>query len=99
MNRKIITILAALAPIAAVADDAPGVTIPAPTAVVRGVTRNLNGEPLGEVRVAVCNMNENTPHVTLSANDGTFLVAGLTPGQYQITAQSEGYATELPLVV
>ncbi len=35
----------------------------------------------------------------MSGNDGTFLVAGLKPGQYQITAKADGYETELPITV
>ncbi|HEV1288226.1 MAG TPA: TonB-dependent receptor [Bryobacteraceae bacterium] len=103
MTRKIIKILLAVAPIAAAmpADDAPGTTIsaPTPTGAVRGVTRNLAGDPLPEVRVAVCNMDENSPHVSISGHDGAFVVAGLQPGKYQITAQAEGYETELPIIV
>ncbi len=75
------------------------VAIPSVTGVLRGMTRNLAGEPLAEVHVAVCNMNENSPQTTLSGLDGTFLVAGLKPGQYQITAQVDGYETELPIIV
>jgi hypothetical protein len=88
MNRKVVTILFALAPFAA-----------ATGGVIRGVTQNLAGEPLAEVQVAICNINENTPHMTLSGKDGAFLIAGLPAGKYQITAQTDGYETELPLIV
>lgn len=84
-------ILLALAPIVAAETAGP--------AVLKGITKDLSGEPFAEVQVAVCNMNENTPHTTLSGRDGTFLVAGLVPGKYQITAKTEGYETELPIVV
>jgi hypothetical protein len=96
MNRTIIAIVLAYAPIAAAlpADDGAGTT-----GVIRGVTQNLAGEPLAEVRVAICNMNENSPQMTLSGSDGKFLLAGLKPGQYQITAQADGYETELPITV
>jgi hypothetical protein len=63
------------------------------------VTQNLAGEPLAQVRVAICNLDENTPHMTMSGNDGTFLVAGLKPGRYQITAMTDGYETELPVLI
>jgi Putative beta-barrel porin-2, OmpL-like. bbp2/Carboxypeptidase regulatory-like domain len=85
MHRFLFATMLAIAPIA-------------PAAELRGVTR-LEGEPLGEVRVAVCNIHENTSHVVLSGMDGKFLVANLDPGQYQITAQAEGYETGLPLIV
>jgi hypothetical protein len=104
MNRRIITILLGIVPFASTGlcnepvDDA-SVTPLAATGVLRGVTRDPSGEPLPEVRVAICNMNENTPQMTLSGNDGTFLVAGLKPGKYQITAEADGYETELPITV
>src|SRR5580704_16180973 len=103
MNRTIIAALLGIASFGAAqpADDAADTTIstPAPVGIIRGVTRDPAGEPLAEVRVAICNLNENTPQTTLSGNDGTFLVAGLKPGKYQITAQSDGYETELPINV
>ena len=80
------------------ADDA-NITAPATAGIIRGVTLDPAGEPLAEVRVAICNINENTPQMTLSGNDGKFLLAGLKPGQYQITAQADGYETELPMTV
>src|ERR1700722_11144481 len=89
MDRTIIRILLVLAPLAAAQE--PG--------IIRGVTRNLAGEPLAEVNVAICNINENAPHIAMSGSDGTFLVAGLKPGQYQITAKADGYETELPINV
>jgi hypothetical protein len=98
MNRTIINILLAIAPFGA-ALAADNETIAPATGIIRGITRDLAGEPLPEVRVAVCNMNENTPQMTLSGNDGTFIVAGLKPGKYQITAQTDGYETELPISV
>ena len=67
--------------------------------VFRGITRDLAGEPLAEVQVAICSMEQNTPHLALSGNDGTFLVTGLTPGRYQITAWTDGYETEMPVIV
>lgn len=92
MNLKMgMGIVLAFAPI--VAAEASGPTI------LKGITKDLAGEPLAEVQVAVCSMNENTPHTTLSGRDGTFLVTGLVPGKYQITAKTEGYETELPIVV
>ena len=89
MKRLFITTLLVIAPFAAGEDQG----------VIRGVTLDPAGEPLTEVRVAICNMNENTPQMTLSGNDGKFLMTGLKPGKYQITAEADGYETELPVIV
>lgn len=113
MKRIFITTLLVIAPLAAVqnpngsipsVDDVPSTTAD-PTGrlivsgIIRGVTQSLAGEPLAKVRVAICNLDENTPHMTLSRDDGTFLLAGLQSGKYQITAHADGYETELPILV
>jgi hypothetical protein len=109
MNRTIITISLCVAPFGGAqtarsstpADDVAivGISTPAATGLILGVTRDPAGEPLPEVRVAICNINEHTPSTTTSGSDGTFLVTGLNPGKYQITAEADGYETELPVVV
>jgi hypothetical protein len=60
---------------------------------VQGVTQDPEGLPLAAVQVAICNVNENTPVTAISGDDGTFLVANLKPGKYQITAKADGYET------
>ncbi|MGA3188454.1 MAG: TonB-dependent receptor [Bryobacteraceae bacterium] len=108
MNRMIITMLLGITSLT-VGQSVSGPS-PTPSAdeaaatiatgvVFRGITRDLAGEPLAEVQVAICSMEQNTPHLALSGNDGTFLVTGLTPGRYQITAWTDGYETEMPVIV
>src|SRR5579862_590590 len=60
---------------------------------LRGVTRNLFGEPLPGVEVVVDSDYEGVSYTTRSALDGSYVVEKLTPGRYQIAAHKEGFAT------
>jgi len=57
---------------------------------IHGVVRDSEGQPVAGAQVLVHNVDENTDHAVLSAMDGAFLVKGLKPGQYHLTASKEG---------
>jgi hypothetical protein len=60
---------------------------------LRGVTRQPGGLlalPLAQVRVH--NLDDGLDQRVLSDTDGTFVVAGLQPGRYQVSASKAGFA-------
>lgn len=57
---------------------------------IHGVVRDSEGQPVAGAQVLVHSVDENTDHAVLSAMDGAFLVKGLKPGQYHLTASKEG---------
>ncbi|HXA03398.1 MAG TPA: outer membrane beta-barrel protein [Bryobacteraceae bacterium] len=60
---------------------------------LRGVTRGPDGQPLPQAQVTVHSVAESSDLTVVSGSDGAFLVARLNPGQYQVSAKSEGFAT------
>ncbi len=66
---------------------------------LRGVTRRPNGQPLPQAQVTVHSVAESSVLTVVSGSDGAFLVASLNPGQYQVSARSEGFATLVTAIV
>src|SRR5258708_37133479 len=66
---------------------------------IRGVARQAGGQTLSTVRVTVRSVTERTEQTVISDGDGAFLIAGLKPGQYELTAKADGFATESPITV
>lgn len=58
---------------------------------IHGVIRNSLGMPVPGANVIVHSMNEASDSTVVSGADGSFLVETLKPGQYQLTANKEGY--------
>jgi hypothetical protein len=59
---------------------------------VGGVTRDsASKQPVAQVRITVHNMNKGTDRTAVSASDGTFTIAKLEPGPYQIAAARDGF--------
>ncbi len=58
-----------------------------------GVTRDPHGQSLPQAQVTVHSVAESSDLTVVSGSDGAFLVATLHPGQYQVSAKSEGFAT------
>jgi hypothetical protein len=48
---------------------------------------------LAQVQVTVRSVAESSDLIVVSGSDGAFLVATLKPGQYQVSAKTEGFAT------
>jgi hypothetical protein len=67
--------------------------------VLRGVTRGPDGQPLGAAEVTVHSVVDNSDVTVRSAADGTFQLAALRAGQYQLTAKAEGYSTTSAITV
>lgn len=53
------------------------------------ITDSRSGEPLGSVTVTLTPGGKST----ITGSDGTFLYSDITPGQYSLQAQKEGYNT------
>src|ERR1700719_4928629 len=60
---------------------------------LRGVTRGPDGQPLPRAQITVHSVAESSDLTVVSGSDGAFLVASLNPGQYQVSAKTEGFAT------
>jgi Putative beta-barrel porin-2, OmpL-like. bbp2/Carboxypeptidase regulatory-like domain len=60
---------------------------------ITGVTRNPDGHKLADVHVTVHSVKENTVQTVISGSDGSFLIANLKPGDYQLSATADGVAT------
>jgi hypothetical protein len=63
-----------------------------PTGGLRGITRNPSGLPLPLVKVVLHGVEAGADRTTTSGADGAFVVAGLKPGHYEVTAEKEGFA-------
>ncbi len=66
---------------------------------LRGVTRDPDGQPFAHAQVTVHSMAEGFDLTVVSGSDGAFAIASLNPGQYQVSAKSEGFATLAAAVV
>jgi len=83
------------------AADLPGTAREASAAAggVLGVTKNPSGSGIAGVRVTARNTAGALERTVVSGNEGTFLIADLTPGRYQLTAEAEGFGTRAPATV
>jgi len=61
--------------------------------VLRGMTRGPDRQALPQAQVTVHSVTEGSDLTIVSGSDGVFLVASLSPGQYQVSAKSERFAT------
>ena len=59
---------------------------------VNGITRDSASKlPVPQVRITVHNLNRGTDRTAVSGPDGTFTIAKLEPGPYQIAAARNGF--------
>src|ERR1700685_2180416 len=65
--------------------DAPG--------NIEGVTRNPTGEPLANATVTIHSVDEKSDRTVTCGGDGSFLIAHLKPGKYQLTAKTEKFVS------
>jgi Putative beta-barrel porin-2, OmpL-like. bbp2/Carboxypeptidase regulatory-like domain len=75
---------------------AAGLSASAPAAApalgaLRGVTRGPGGQALPAVKVILHSVAEKTELTTVSGADGTFVIADIKPGQYELTASADGF--------
>ncbi len=66
---------------------------------ISGVTRDLNGKPLGNVQVTAHSTKANTDRTVTSQADGKYSVTGLPPGEYLMSAQAPGLASSPPVSI
>jgi hypothetical protein len=60
---------------------------------VGGVTRDsASKQPVAQVRITAHNVNKGTDRTAISGSDGTFTIARLEPGRYQVAATRDGFA-------
>jgi hypothetical protein len=61
---------------------------------VGGVTRSsVSKQPVAQVKVTARNIVKGTDHISVSGLDGTFTMARLEPGAYQVAAVRNGFIT------
>ena len=58
---------------------------------IRGTTRDPSGLVLDHATVTVHSVEENNDRKLVSGDDGTFVVANLQPGHYELTAVKPGF--------
>lgn len=59
---------------------------------VGGVTRDCaSRQPVAQVRITAHNVNKGTDRSAVSGSDGTFTIAKLEPGRYQVAAARDGF--------
>lgn len=68
--------------------DAMGQTV---TGTIRGRVLNERGEPVASATIAARNPGTGVSRSALSTADGTYVLAGLQPGTYEIAVQMLGY--------
>jgi hypothetical protein len=66
---------------------------------LRGVTWDPDGQPFAHAQVTVHSIADGSDLTVVSGADGAFAIASLNPGQYQVSAKSEGFATLAAAVV
>src|SRR5580658_4252725 len=60
---------------------------------IQGVTRNPSGEPLPNATVTIHSVDEKSDRTVTCGGDGSFSVAHLKPGKYQLTAKTEKFVS------
>jgi hypothetical protein len=61
------------------------------TATIRGKVTDQNGGPVANAEVNAVSTQSGFVHTVTSRSDGSFLLAGLTPGPYNIIVASPGF--------
>ncbi len=60
---------------------------------IRGTTRDPANAALPQALVTIHDLDDNTSRTTLSDENGSYLFENLKPGQYQVSAAKQGFAT------
>ena len=60
---------------------------------LRGVARDIDGRPVPQAQITVHGAVEHSDLTVVSSGDGAFAIASLKPGQYQVSAKADGFAT------
>jgi hypothetical protein len=65
-------------------------------AELRGNTQNAAGAPLRDVQIVIRCLDDHTNRTLASDARGTFVVDGLKPGRYELTATKHGFVSPKP---
>jgi hypothetical protein len=69
------------------------------TGTIRGVVTGAGDAPLTTVQIAARNVESGVPRGTESRDDGSYVLAGLVPGVYDMTVRRIGYSPATRRVV
>ncbi len=99
----LLTLLAVAVPGRAfqIAEELTSATAVAPASVggVLGVAKDPYGRDLAGARVTARSVNDTSERTVLSGSDGGYLIVGLKPGLYLLSARAEGFAAAKPATV
>jgi hypothetical protein len=90
---SLVILAGALGPSLRAADPGEPANTQPMAAGLHGVTRAPGGPPLTSVKIVVHSVDEDTDHLAVSGDNGTFYVDNLKPGRYQLTANQAGFET------
>jgi hypothetical protein len=69
------------------------------TGTIRGMVTGPSNAPLNTVQIAARNIESGVPRGTESRDDGTYVLAGLVPGTYDMTVRRIGFSPSTRRVV
>ena len=93
MKKRSVVLFASLVCVCIALGAEPNVGDKYASGALRGVVRDPDGRPLPRAQVSVHSVADGSDLTVVSASDGAFAVASLNPGQYQVSARVEGFAT------
>jgi len=69
------------------------------TGAIRGTVKGEGGAPIGSAQILARNISSGAQRTTLSNDDGSYTLAGLVPGTYDMTVRRIGNAAQTRQVV
>ena len=69
------------------------------TGTIRGTVSGTAGEPIGSAQIIARNTSSGVQRTALSNDNGSYTIAGLIPGTYEITVRRIGTAPQSRTVV
>ena len=74
---------------------APSIRAQTDTATMTGIVHDSSGAAVPGARIVARNIMTNIERATLSSGEGTYSIPLLNVGTYQITAEKEGFKSEV----
>lgn len=65
------------------------------TATISGVVTDAKGATVGDSQITATNVRTNISRATTTDDAGRYLVSGLPPGEYKVTAEHPGFSKEI----
>src|SRR5688572_12164011 len=69
------------------------------TGTIRGTVSGTGGEPIGSAQILARNINSGAQRTAQSNDNGSYTLAGLVPGTYEMTVRRIGTAPQTRTVV